>query len=99
MTISPLTTQTENTAQGSDRNATNQLTDFEQKIVDRIREIKNSEYAEKQAEWLKGFGGDFHEIAAIEDIEETEENIQKIAEKTVEDMERPEYGLEGETSQ
>lgn len=95
-----MTTQTKNTAQGSDRNATNQLTDFEQKIVDRIREIKNSEYAKKQAEWLKdAHSGDFHIVTEIDDIEETEENIQKIAEKTVEDMERPEYGLEGETSQ
>ncbi|ELY83608.1 hypothetical protein [Natrinema altunense] len=93
--ITGQTTQTK----GSDRTASNQLTDFEQKIVDRIREIKNSEYAEKQAEWLKESAGDFHEITAREDIEETEENIQKIAEKTVEEMERPEYGLEGEISQ
>lgn len=94
----PTNTQTKNTPQDGNRQA-DQLTDFEQKIVDRIREIKNPKYAEKQAEWLKECGGDFHEIAAIEDIQETEENIQKIAKATVEDMERPEYGLEGELSQ
>lgn len=89
------------TQQGSDHTA-NQLTDFEQKIVDRIREIKNPKYADKQAEWLKdAHSGDFHEVTSQREIEETEDNLQKIAEKTVEDMEETaeQTGLAGETTQ
>jgi hypothetical protein len=95
-----LTTQTK-TKQDGNRQA-NQFTDFEEKIVDRIREIKNSEYADKQAEWLKdAHSGDFHELTSQREIEETEENIQKIAEATVKDMEETaeQTGLAGETSQ
>lgn len=72
------------------------LTDFEIQVVQEIAERKNHRYAKKQEGWLNSAGGDFHEVCHMYDIEETEENLDKVVEKTISHMENcsEEYGLE-----